>query len=214
MIRRLGNQILDHVERQVANKAIEVLAPHVDNIVEGVLDAVVNTAPAVKSTGGATQSILAKIQTDFHDFHSSDAQLAIQTFILEYLDVKYQNKSQFEQSNVADDLMMRIGPKATSRLSDIKINQIAISDYKKSLHSATITYRVSIGFNLGGNRREKLYEVLYTLRLRDEYGSKQFLRCEVCDAPLTETSGECKYCGTKHIRDTVENWLITNVIEK
>ena len=214
MLRRLGNQLIDRVERKVANKAMEVLAPHVDDIVEGVIDAVVNPAPTIKSTGGATETMLAKIQADFHDFHASDANNAIQTFIMEYLEIKYHGKENFEQSNVADDLMMKIGPKSKSNLSNITVNQIAIADYKKSLNSATIVYRVSTGFNMGGNRREKLYELAYTLQLRDEYGSVKYLRCQVCDAPLTETTGECKYCGTKHLRDTTESWVITNIQEK
>lgn len=214
LFNRAADRMLDSLERQVTNKAIEVLAPHVDDIVEGVLDAALNKAPDVRTTGGATAMNLEKIQKDFHDFHSSDAEGAIMTFIMEYLAIKYSGQENFEKANVSEKLKLNLGPKSISRVSDIKINQIAISNYLKSQNSATITYRVSVGFNMGGSRREKLYEVLYTLQLRDEFEEAKFLKCSVCDAPLEATSGECKYCGTKHIRDTIEHWVVTGVIEK
>ena len=214
LFNRAADRMLDSLERQVANKAIEVLSPHVDDIVEGVLDAALNKAPDVRTTGGATTVMMEKIKADFHDFHQTDADAAITTFIQEYLAIKYAGQENFEKANVSEKIKLNVGPKSMSRIGNIRINQIAISNYVKSLNSATITYRVSVGFDMGGTRREKLYEVLYTLQLRDEYGEKQFLQCDVCGAPLTETSGECKYCGTKHLRDTIENWFITDIKEK
>lgn len=211
---RTADRMLDKLEKQVADKAMDVLAPHVDNIVEGVLDAALNKAPDVRTTGGATAMNMEKIQTDFHDFHASDAEGAISTFIMEYLAIKYSGQEGFDKANVSEKLKLNLGPKSIGRISDIKINQIAISNYEKSQNSATITYRVSTGFTTGGSRREKLYEVLYTLQLRDEFEESQFLKCSVCDAPLESTSGECKYCGTKHIRDTIENWVVTGIREK
>ena len=214
LFNRAADRMLDSLERQVANKAIEVLSPHVDDIVEGVLDAALNKAPDVRTTGGATTVMMEKIKADFHDFHQTDADAAITTFIQEYLAITYAGQENFEKANVSEKIKLNVGPKSMSRIGNIRINQIAISNYVKSLNSATITYRVSVGFDMGGTRREKLYEVLYTLQLRDEYGEKQFLQCDVCGAPLTETSGECKYCGTKHLRDTIENWFITDIKEK
>lgn len=214
LFQRAADRMLDQLERQVTDKAMDVLAPHVDEIVEGVLDAALNKAPDVRTTGGATAMNLEKIQQDFHDFHASDAEGAISTFIMEFLAIKYAGQEDFETAKVSDKLKLNLGPKSISRVSDIRINQIAISNYQKSQNSATITYRVSAGFNMGGSRREKLYEVLYTLQLRDEFETAKFLRCSVCDAPLESTSGECKYCGTKHIRDTIESWVVTGVSEK
>lgn len=214
LFNRAADRMLDSLERQVTNKAIEVLSPHVDDIVEGVLDAALNKSPDVRTTGGATTVMMEKIKADFHDFHQTDADAAITTFVQEYLAIKYAGQENFEKANVSEKIKLNVGPKSMSRIGNIRINQIAISNYVKSLNSATITYRVSVGFDMGGTRREKLYEVLYTLQLRDKYGEKQFLQCDVCGAPLTETSGECKYCGTKHLRDTIENWFITDIKEK
>lgn len=214
LFNRAANRMLDNLERKIADAAVDALAPHVDEIVEGVIDAALNQAPEVRSTGGATTMNLEKIRNDFHDFHSTDAEGAVATFIIEFLAIKYMGQEQFEKANVSEKLQLNLGPKSLSKVSDIKINQIAISNYVKSQNSATITYKVSTGFTLGGSRREKLYEVLYTLQLRDEFEESKFLRCTVCDAPLESTSGECKYCGTKHIRDTIENWVVTGVVEK
>ena len=91
---------------------------------------------------------------------------------------------------------------------------MSIADYQKSLNSATLRYRVSVGFDLDERRNEKLYEVEYTLQLRDEYGEQKFLTCQNCGAPLEEASGQCKYCGMKHLRDTISNWVVTDYKEK
>ena len=211
---RAADRLFDRIERKVTDAAIDALAPHVDNLVDGAIDAVLNPKEAVRTTGGATAVMLEKVKADFHDFHESDANAAMSTFIMEYLAIKYAGQETFDKAKVSEKILLNLGPKSMSRISNIKINQIAISDYAKSLNSATITYRVSAGFDMGGSRREKLYEIGYTLQLRDEFEEAKFLKCSVCDAPLESTSGECKYCGTKHIRDTIENWVVTSVKEK
>lgn len=214
MFKRLADKLLDRAEDVILQEATKALAPHIQDAASGIVDAVINSAPSIRSTGGATSVLLEKIQNDFKDFHADDAEADIQTFVLELIEIKYQGKKNFEKAKVSDKVILNIGSKGYYNLSDIRINQIAISDYKKSKNSATITYRVSIGFKLGGSRREKLYEVEYTLQLRDEYGVAKFLECENCGAPLEESSGECKYCGMKTIRDTISNWFVTSVIEK
>ena len=52
------------------------------------------------------------------------------------------------------------------------------------------------------------------LQLRDDFGAKTFLECQNCGAPLEESNGECKYCGMKHLRDTISNWVVTDVKQK
>ena len=214
MFKKLANRILDNVESVVVREASKAITPHLEKAASGAINAIINEAPTARSTGGATSVHLTKIQSDFKDFHADDAEAIMQTFILELLQIKYCGQEGFEHAKVSDKIILNIGNKGMSRLSDVKVNQIAISDYKKSLNSATITYRISTGFSLGGNRQEKLYEVEYTLQLRDAYGEMKFLKCENCGAPLKEESGECDYCGMKHLRDTISNWVITSVVEK
>lgn len=214
----IGKMIVDgiakNVERRLAKKTMDALSPYVDEFVDEIFDSVVNGAPNIRSTGGATQSCLDKIQNDFHDFHYEDANSSIQTFIVEYLQIKYAGKKEFEKSNISPKILIDVGDKGITRLSNVKINQIAIADYIKSQNSATILYRVSVGFDAFGERKEKLYEVEYTLQLRDEFGEQKFLKCDNCGAPLNESSGECEYCGMKHIRDTIESWFIIGIKER
>ena len=132
--------------------------------------------------------------------------------ISDYLKIRYGEKDVWENSKLKVELTPSILFKA--RLSDIKINNVAISEYNKTLNSATIMYRVSVGYNTNNNRKEELYEVEYTLRLNDEYGALMFLECKTCGAPLKESNGICPYCGTKHMRDTISNWVVTNIIKK
>ena len=213
MLRRISNKLLNNVENIVVREATKALTPHIQDAAEGIIDAVFNSATAIRSTGGATSVCLTKVRSDFKDFHAEDADTDIQTFILELLQLQYEGKRNFEKAKVSNKVLLNVENKSVGKLSNIKINNMAISDYQKSLNSATLKYRVSIGFDLDCARREKLYETEYTLQLRDEYGEQKFLECQNCSAPLEEYSGECKYCGMKHIRDTISNWVVTGFKE-
>lgn len=213
MFKRLLNGLVDKAEDAILDVAVQKLSPYVEDAVSGAIDGIMNSGPAVRSTGGATATLLKQIQSDFNDFHPDDADADIQTFVLELLQIRFCGKEKFEKAKVSEKIELNIN-RMPSKISDVKINQIAISNYVKTQNSATITYRISVGYNQGGTRREKLYEVDYTLQLRDEFGGMQFLECAVCGAPLEENTGYCKYCGTKHIRDTISNWVVTGFTEK
>lgn len=215
MFKRITNRLLNRVEDVVVREAAKALTPHIEDAAEGIMNAVFNSAPSIKSTGGATSVYLTKIRSDFKDFHSDDADADIQTFLFELIQIQYEGKQDFEKAKVSEKVLMNVEKRRCSgTLLNIKINNIAISDYHKSLNSATITYRVSMGFDVDARRCEKLYEIEYTLQLRDEFGEKVFLECKNCGAPLEEESGECTYCGMKHIRDTISNWVVTSYKEK
>jgi hypothetical protein len=213
MFKKLGDKLLDRVEDIIVREATEALAPHVEEFTNNAIDAIVNAAPKVKSTGGATGIYLKNIQKDFKDFHEDDANAAISTLLYEYLEIKCGQKDDFEKANVSNKIKLNI-KKQYCDLTDFKINQISIFGYSKSLNSATIKYKVSAGYGIGRDRKEKLYEIHYTLQLKDEFEDSTFLNCKNCGAPLEESSGFCKYCGMKHIRDTITNWVVTSVTEK
>ena len=214
MLRRLANRMLNDVERVVAREAAKALAPHIQSATEGLINAVINQAPSIRSTGGATSVYLDKVCSDFKDFHPEDADSDIQTFILELLQLQYEGKANFEKAKVSEKVLLNVNRADKSTLSNIKFNNMAIADYQKSLHSATLKYRASVGFDANRIRQEKLYEIEYTLQLRDDFGEKTFLECKNCGASLEESDGECKYCGVKHLRDTISNWVITDCREK
>jgi hypothetical protein len=214
MFRRITNRIIDNVEGVIVREATKALTPHIQEAAEGIIDAVANSVPTIRSTGGGTSVYLTKVKQDFKDFHAEDADTDIQTFLLEFLQLKYEGKQDFEKAKVSEKVLINMGDVVNSKLTNIKINHMAVGDYQKSLYSATIKYRVSVGFDLNGSRKEKLYEIEYTLRLRDEYGSQTFLDCQNCGAPLEENNGECTYCGMKHIRDTISSWMVTDIKEK
>ncbi len=199
---------------QAETALMRELSPYAKDMVTGIMDAVKDETPAVRSTGGCTSVCLEKVQKDFKDFHAEDANTDIQTFILEYLKIKYSGQQDFVKAKVSDRVLIQIGDRSTGTLSGVKINQIAISDYQKSLDAATLRYRVSVGFQIDSGRKEKLYEVEYTLQLRDEYDTLAYIKCTNCGAPLSETDGTCPYCGMKHVRDTISSWVVTDVLEK
>ena len=214
MFKKLANQILNQAENVITREAMKAITPHIQTAAEGVVNAVVNSAPNVRSTGGGTSVYLAKVKSDFKDFHAEDADNAIASFIYEMLQITYGMKEDFEKANVSKKIFINTSNKKNGEVANIKINAMSISNYQKSLNSATIYYRVSVGFDVNGSRSEKLYEVEYTLQLRDEYGEQVFLECKHCGAPLEEESGECKYCGMKHLRDTTSSWVIADYTER
>ena len=63
MFKKLGDKLLDRVEDIIVREATEALAPHVEEFTNNAIDAIVNAAPKVKSTGGATGIYLKNIQT-------------------------------------------------------------------------------------------------------------------------------------------------------
>lgn len=213
MFKRIANKMLDNVESVVIREASRALTPHIQKAVDSAVDSMVtaakNSKPSVRSTGGGTSIYLTKVTRDFKDFHAEDADTAIQTFIIELIGITYGQIDAFDKANVSSKVAFNIN-KQSGVVSDILFNAMSIAGYQKSLNVATLNYRASVGYNINGKRVEKLYQIEYTLQLRDDYGEKSFLECGNCGAPLTESSGECKYCGMKHLRDTTENWVITD----
>ena len=88
MFRKLSDRLLDHVEDAIVREATRALSPHINNLASDAMDAIINSAPKVKSTGGATGIYIKNIKRDFQDFHEDDANLAIATFVYEYLEIQ------------------------------------------------------------------------------------------------------------------------------
>ena len=173
--------------------------------------------PQQKSVSGATSFYLGKIIKDFPDFHNADAETAIENFLFEFLQIKYQNKSDFANSKVDKGLISRIVSEKQSgnyKIDNIKYNKISISNYIKNDDVATITYQVSIGFNLNGERQEKRFTIEYTLRLIEDNIASNAYICPNCGATIENTSEtKCPYCDCKLTRNTVFNWLFTSITE-
>ena len=93
------NDVANSIERTLARKAATSVVPYLEDAVGEIFDSIVNEAPSVRSTGGATKMHLEKIQDDFKDFHAKDANADIQTFILEMLNIKYGMQDDFEKNH-------------------------------------------------------------------------------------------------------------------
>lgn len=211
---KVTRKLISKTDNYITDTTVTMIESCVKKATQEFAKTVIDDTPTIRSTGGATKVHLSEINKDFKDFHEEDADTDIQTFILEYLKIKYCGQNEFEKANVSKRVLINFGDKTKSQLTQIKINGISIYDYKKSLNSATILYRVSVGFDLNGKRNEKLYEVEYTLQLRDNYDALTFIKCSNCGATLDEADGVCKYCGAKHYRDTISNWVVTDIREK
>ena len=170
--------------------------------------------PDVKSVGGMTSIYLKQIQKDYPDYHNNDAEDSVKTFLNEYLRIKYSGESGYKQAKIGErvDIYMDKLPKGS--LSNIRHNGIAIYDYKKAREYATVTYRVSVGFNYNGKRIETRYEVDYTIQLRNSEVASVNLKCPNCGGPYSSMNDtECPYCGAGIIRDTLMSWYITDAKE-
>ena len=186
----------------------------VSTIAKVVQEVAKEEAVTPKSVGGATSLYLKKIQADFPSFHNQDAEAAIRTFILEYLDIKYGNKSDFQNSKVNKNLLFNINKVKGQKLSNVIFNGIGIYGYDKTADYATITYRCSFGYNVNGIREEVRYNIDYTLQLFNNNVAQQAMTCSNCGGVLTATdNNECPYCGTKIIMDTIMSWYITEMTQ-
>ena len=130
--------------------------------------------------------------------------------------IKYEGMKTFINSNVDVRIIDTIETSNTKQnISDITINKISISNYKKSDEYATIEYQCSVGFNKNAQRVETRYVIKYTLRLTDSSISTKAMTCPNCGATIESTlETHCAYCDAKIIRDTIMSWLFTDIKER
>ena len=169
--------------------------------------------PEKKSIGGATSTLLPQIEKDFPDFHNPDAEEAIKTFIIEYINIKHGTQQSFQKSKIDKNINYNIQKTASSTISNIIFNRIAIYDYKKTNDYATITYKVSVGFDRNGKRIETRYELDYTLQLKEDEIHTKTMTCDNCGGPLSTIDTVCPFCSVKIIKDTIMNWVVMRIIE-
>lgn len=171
--------------------------------------------PEPKSVGGATEIYLKQIKNDFPDFIETEAESAINVFVHEYLNIIYHQIVRFDNANIDDRLLdyLNISDYCVEP-KNIVINQISIASYKKSDEYATITYNVSVGYNIKNTRIETRYKINYTFKILDEYKFSEALTCANCGGSLESTSTMvCPYCDTKIIRDTIMSWKFSSIKE-
>lgn len=146
--------------------------------------------PTPKSVSGATELYLKQISRDFPDFCPSEAKNEISQYIEQYA--------------------------AKQGGTNIRINRISISGYRKYDTYATIQYQCSTGFNRPeGNRYETRYILDYTLKIKDNGSASAVMKCPNCGAALQHTDIlQCPYCDIKIIRDTILSWDVTSIKEK
>ena len=146
--------------------------------------------PAPKSVSGATSIYLKQIDRDFPEFCVSEAEREVKEYIEEFV---------LEKNG-----------------KNTRINQIAISGYRKAETYATIQYQCSVGFDTPDQSRcETRYSLEYTLKLVEEGVVAAAMKCPNCLATLEATDvSKCPYCDLKIIRDTILNWDVTSIKER
>lgn len=168
----------------------------------------------VKSVGGSTSLYLNKIQQNFPDFHNSDAEAAIKTFITEYLAIRSGAQKDFTKANVNDKISLDLSKNINGKVFNIRFNNITIYNYTKTRDYATIKYRVSVGYDVNSKRVETRYEVDYSLQLTNSDAASTAMMCPNCGGAYESTNDySCPYCGAKIIRDTILSWSVTHVKE-
>lgn len=180
----------------------------IEQVTEGMQDIV-----EVKSVGGSTNLYLEKIHKDFPDFHNSDAEIAIKTFLNEYLNIKSGKSTNFSKARVSDKAYFDLSKSINGNVSNIKFNNITIFSYTKTRNDATIKYRVSIGYDVNGKRVETRYEIDYSLQLKDENTGSMAMLCPNCGGAYEAHDTFCPYCGARIVQDTIMNWVISNAKE-
>ncbi|MFV0528844.1 MAG: hypothetical protein ACK5MN_09035 [Lachnospiraceae bacterium] len=203
-------RILQQTRNRV--RSMRSMAKMITNMTESAVSA---AAERPKSVSGATQIYMRNIHRDYPEFHLSEAQAAIKTFVREYLLYKYRAAENFEISRVDEFLTESVERTDTpTAVKEIKVHDIAVCGYKKSKYYATVLFQVSYGYTLA-TRVETKADISYTLRLTDRQTGLETLRCKTCGAPLdTEGGTQCEYCGADVMMDTIVSWQITDILER
>lgn len=199
-----------YIGSSIENQLFHEVSRNIPDIISGIKEA--QEIPEIKSVGGMTSIYLKKISSDFPDFHSPDAEDDIKTFIVEYLNIVYRNQEGFVKSGINNNLIINLNKRDKSVINNIKFNGISIYGYTKTLDYATITYRVSVGYNTDSGRKEERYELKYTYRLKENNLDTKSMRCSNCGGSLeTAVDGVCPYCGTVFVKDTIMNWIVSDI---
>ena len=170
------------------------------------------TTPEIKSVGGMTSIYLPKIQKDFPNYHNNEIENIIKNVVREYIEILYDSRTTFS-GNVSDRFVVD-NKKVGQSFSNLKFNGIAIYNYIKASDYATVVYRCSVGYDIGGNREETRYEVDYSYELVSENNENMGLLCPVCGGRYDSIKDtKCPYCGALVVKDTYMNWFITNIKE-
>jgi DNA-directed RNA polymerase subunit RPC12/RpoP len=171
--------------------------------------------PEEKTIGGATKIYLPMILKDFPDFHNPDAESDIKSVLKDYINCVHSGKQIFDNNAINKNVLKRIIPKERGSVSNINFHRVEIYNYQKSIDYATITYRASFGYRLNNKQVETRYEIYYTLQLSDQGIASKALKCKNCNAPLNMTTNTtvCPYCEAKIIRDTIMNWVVSDIKE-
>lgn len=169
--------------------------------------------PEVKSIGGNTQLYLSRVQKDFPNYHGDSAEFAIENFIKNYVNYIYGNSDNIGE-NVNKNLILKLDKKSKASISNLKINKLAIYNYVKTSDYATVTYRISVGFDVNGKREETRYEVEYTYELARFEDAIDGLVCPNCGGRYDSINDtKCPFCGALVVKDTYMNWLISSIKE-
>ena len=209
--------MLKRIINNISKKTLGVSVNDVQNIVSTInaINDFTDEIVEQKSVSGATDVYLKQIERDFPDFHKNDADVALKSFIDEYLKIKYEGQKDFVVSNVDKNIIGMIeNHKLNVDVKNVIINKISISGYRKSDEYATIDYNASVGYDISGKRIETRYKVKYTLRLNQDNVASVAMICPNCGATIESTSlTKCEYCDSKIIRDTILSWIFTNIEE-
>ena len=176
------------IRRKIDEMAVRAIGVSATQIKHFLEDA--EDEPIQKSVSGATDLYLKQIERNFPNFCSSEAENEISQYVEQYA--------------------------AKQGGTNIRINRISISGYRKYDTYATIQYQCSTGFNRPeGNRYETRYILDYTLKIKDNGSASAVMKCPNCGAALQHTDIlQCPYCDIKIIRDTILSWDVTSIKEK
>ena len=176
------------IRKKVNQLAEEAIGISATQLMDFVEDA--KDKPQIKSVSGATDIYLRQITRDFPDYVPSEAEREIREYVNEYV--------------------------AGQGGSNICINRISISGYRKSENYALVQYQCSVGYDRQGKSRcETRYILEYTMKLVEDGVAVFAMKCPNCGAALEKTDvTNCPYCDIKIIRDTILNWEVTSLREK
>ena len=174
-----------------------------------------------KTLSGTESIHLSQLRKDFPDFNPTLAKTYVRSFVTEYFTAMREKRTDltcFEDtcSRQFIEMMMAEFAAPAYTYSQVKIHKIVISDYRKNVDEANVSFQLALQYVSSKNNRlsQEKYTVTYSYFLETgAQGEMASVICQHCGAPVNSLGTKiCPYCDAAITAVAMDRtWKITDI---